>query len=1163
MKRVEEKVKDIVEVRSFAKVSDFAADPARTLASYHFTDITAALIAKWLDSIVNVRADRGAAVALAGFRGVGKSHFLAALAAIASQPELRNQITDQYVAASAERLSRRHNPVAFVRRGSQTTLLEELRMAIEPITGDGDLSNSLNDLLLKAAEKTKDMPLVLLIDTALGRESRVSRDDGAILSEIAEAAKALGIFVGLALDDDIAGADGANLAITKSHTIDYLDQEHLYKIVDSHIFSKQDRSLPLLHEIYKHYATVLPGFRWSEQRFTSLYPLHPATLEIAPLIRLYLQDFALLGFAAEAGVKILGRPANSLIGLDEVFDAVENRLRHVSDLDEAFAAFDRADHDIIGKSPVTQRLQAKLILKGLFMLSLDGQGTTADEIAAAMLIFNDEGQTGIDIPHLLNTLAEAMPEAFECVEREGSASRYCFKLGGKEDIDGFIAEAASEVTIDDIALVLLRQASEKFSDLNILGETGPVTTTCAVEWRGAIRHGDIVWNLADAEVDTGKQNSDWTMVAGFEAGSDNATIGWRLGKLTEDDLETIRRVCVLQQNTDLREQFKDKLTAVAPIQSLAIEKILQRVFLANSRLVVDGVEYPLTDEARSAHTLSQLFTIMLAPVFESRFPEHPEFSHVLGVKEAARLIGQFFASSAQKSGESQRLAATFAMPLGLVEPHEDEYVPVPADALMQLPVVRAAFDGVTISSDTVVTLDQISSRMGAAPFGLTREAQHLVLAALVAQRQLEFVTFSGNRINQRSLDLQIIWDDIAGVAKPFVEVYSSERLRDWAIRVTGNQQIKSLDKSEDRLMVIDTLTGWLTNWREAKFLEAFEALPDESLNSSIWRTAANLKKTFGALAESIDALVQNTVPLDQCLHNIADLFSDSEAEFDKKKNDLIVLRYFTQGAALRDEVSNYLALCETTADEEVEQLRLMLLDKIGPGYFTADPSVKTEIEELWRDFKAAFADHYVEKHDAVMNSRPVADKMKEVLRSDRWSAFESFSDLDWFDPHFAAGAKKLVRNLRNSECKEDVRELLATKPFCTCSFSLSRFERRQDPSSRLEIIINQGLVFFRAKLSENADKLTDAIRVLGGHNSQAAAELQKRLSAATDVSAFTGMTTAEIQLLRTAISAVVNNPDAAVDPKKTAFEKFSDLLPGEVSEWEREIDNLDIFANAD
>jgi len=399
------------------------------------------------------------------------------------------------------------------------------------------------------------------------------------------------------------------------------------------------------------------------------------------------------------------------------------------------------------------------------------------------------------------------PPRLDCRSKEPSSRVSTTRVGC---VGGGAGASAGEVSPDAFALVLLRQASEKFLDLNIT-DIGQVTTNCVVEWRGAVRHGDIVWNLSGADVEFVKGRSDWTMVAGFDAGNDGQHIGWRLGNLTEDDLETIRRVCVLQKDADLREQFKDKLAAVAPIQSLAIEKIWKRVFLAESRLIVDGTEHPLTDEARSAHTLSQLFTIMLAPVFDAQFPEHPEFSHVLGVKEAARLIGQFFASSAQRSGELQRLAATFAMPLGLVESSEDQYVPVPAESLMQLPFVRAAFDGVNISNEAVVTLDDLASRMGAAPFGLTREAQHLVLAALVAQRQLEFVTFSGNRINQRSLDLQIIWDDIAGVAKPFVEVYSSERLRDWAIRVTGNHQIKSLEKSEDRLMVIDTLTCWLTN----------------------------------------------------------------------------------------------------------------------------------------------------------------------------------------------------------------------------------------------------------------------------------------------------------------------------------------------------------------
>ena len=71
-----------------------------------------------------------------------------------------------------------------------------------------------------------------------------------------------------------------------------------------------------------------------------------------------------------------------------------------------------------------------------------------------------------------------------------------------------------------------------------------------------------------------------------------------------------------------------------------------------------------------------------------------------------------------------------------------------------------------------VMLKLVYSELKQAPHGLAREAQQLILAALVAQRQLEFVTSKGDRINRRSLDLQIIWDDIVGIAKPLDSSYS-------------------------------------------------------------------------------------------------------------------------------------------------------------------------------------------------------------------------------------------------------------------------------------------------------------------------------------------------------------------------------------------------------
>src|SRR5437762_1190460 len=80
------------------------------------------------------------------------------------------------------------------------------------------------------AASMSDTPLVVVIDTAFERENRVERDDGPLLSELSSAAKLQNIFIALALDDDIAGADGVNVSISGSFQIDYLDPEHLYKI---------------------------------------------------------------------------------------------------------------------------------------------------------------------------------------------------------------------------------------------------------------------------------------------------------------------------------------------------------------------------------------------------------------------------------------------------------------------------------------------------------------------------------------------------------------------------------------------------------------------------------------------------------------------------------------------------------------------------------------------------------------------------------------------------------------------------------------------------------------------------------------------------------------------------------------------------------------------
>jgi hypothetical protein len=180
MRSIQEKVKDIVEVRAHKSLRDFAADPAETVAGYYFTDGTAELMAKWLDRIASIQAEEGAAFALAGYRGVGKSHFVAALGALVAHPELRSRVLDPPGAAGAHRLTRRHYPVVFIRRGLHTSLFDEFAEAFkQSLELDvADFGGSVPEILKAAARKAGDLPLIILIDTAYERGSRVTRDDG-------------------------------------------------------------------------------------------------------------------------------------------------------------------------------------------------------------------------------------------------------------------------------------------------------------------------------------------------------------------------------------------------------------------------------------------------------------------------------------------------------------------------------------------------------------------------------------------------------------------------------------------------------------------------------------------------------------------------------------------------------------------------------------------------------------------------------------------------------------------------------------------------------------------------------------------------------------------------------------------------------------------------
>lgn len=1113
MNKIQEKVKDIVDVRPYRGLRDFAADARQTLEHYCFTDDTSALMAKWVNAAATVSPQNGVALALAGYRGVGKSHFLAAFGTILALSELRSKVGDGHVAAAAQGLLRRHYPLVSVRRGSQETLVDEIKEAIRNRFGpevqfSGDSPAA---ILGEGVKLAGDLPLVVVIDTAFERGSRVARNDGAVLGEAAEFAQNSNMLLCVALDDDIAGADGSNAAIVRTFKIDYLDQEHLYKVVNSHIFPKNSQKQAVIEDIYQFFCSVVPNFRWSSQRFSSLYPLHPGILEISPYVRLYVHDFALLSFAAEAGERILGRPANSLIAFDEVFDKAEPYLRKIEDLADAFKAYDKLNTEVVSKIPVIQRLQAKLILKAMLLLSLNGRGATAEDICSAMLIFDEaEPANAVNtVRGIIELFSQALPDDITTIREESSGDTlFSFRVQAKENINSALQEAAAEMNKGDVPAIIRGILQERYPDFSIpvkLDGAARASMDSVAVWRGGQRRGRIYWRENEMPEAAAKERTDdildWEVI--IDLGSDPAeipdadrsssTVVWKPDNLKNEEIDTLLKHHLLQTENDVVDRFGEHVRASIHSHRVAAERIVDRMMLQNGNLRIDGFDYNFTEEARSADTISGLISSMLEPLFETRFPLHPHFGEKLGMAEVSKIVSELYAGSRQNLEEVQHLARTFSLPLGLVRFEDGKYLPETAENLAKLPSAVEILKSAEEAENGTVSLQSIYLKLRQPPYGLVREAQHLIFAALVAERKIEFLTSKGDRISSRSLDLKIIWDDIVGIAKPLDSSVSGKRLITWAQKVTGDASISSVEKNDDVAKITESLMAWLAEWDSADLLNRMERTPDDQMNTLIWSEAARLRKTFGVVAEEIRNFIGGNSYVETVLGRISDVFHDSEDEYDRALKAMADLTCFLTAVRLRIEIASYVAACEPTGDAKLEEIRQALLACLDSAVTEPSETRNREAGYLWEQFRRGYIEVFATLHDQIMRSHDLQEKFDEILRTDIWWEFERLSEISELRGPEWASVRTIMDRFRQLDCKFDVRAALAERPACICGFCLRDARSWQELPDMFWSEITKGQAAIRSRLrddaSQTASRLEELSRSSDDGISQAAREL--------------------------------------------------------------------------
>ena len=1126
MKLSQGKIKDFVEPQAYDEVHDFAADPARALAAYCFTDATSDLLARWLDALADLPRGHGAGRALAGLRGVGKSHTLAAFAALVSQPTLRATVSDAHVATSARRLTNRRYAVVRAERGTRATLGEELATAFtkafggHPAEWAGDAAAALSRAVARAGGST----LVLVVDTAYGRASRVSRDDGAALGALAEAARGLDAFVALALDDDIAGAEGPNVALSRAFPIDYLEPEHLYQIAGSFLLKKPAGARERLHEIYLALRHTVPNFNWSEPRFAALYPVHPVVAEVASSVRLHAHSFAFLPFAAQAAQRATGRPALSLVLLDEVFDHTEKELRAAKELREAFAAYDELSANGVAQFPALQRLQVRLVLKNLFVLSLDGRGATARDLVAAMLMHGESAEqgTGVRVEEILRRLAEVAPPGSLALGGDDEETCYRFAVGSNGGFDAALAKAVKLPLSDAQAVsrLLASFARARFADYphapgakddahgppggDVNGDV-PDRFDFSVVWRGSTRAGRVFAHAGgDAPLPESSGAHEWELfVVGPGAdgsrlaqnltarraaagGEDAAPVAvvWQPAELTAEEYGLLRRLHALRNDPSLA-GFGEAARVAAKTLASRAERVWTRLYVDEGALVIDGERFRFTSAARSAPTFAAVFAEVLAPLFAARHPQHPHFAAPLCEQDVARLVEEFFSGANATDAAVQRLAEEFALPLGLAAARGNSYAHASCDEAARSPWVASLLALVESAGNQVVPVAEAQRALARPPFGLGRDALHLVSAALVACGRAELTTTAGGLITRRTLGRAVNWEEIAGVRRAADAQLGAAELTEWAQRLTERADLSQLIDPSARAAALAALSAWLEAWRADNPLARFDELPDSGLTTRAARLAAAVRATYGAAADAVESALAGGATPEDAAQQVAECFASSVEEFARASARLAELDAYIGGVARRESARDYLVMAEPTGVEEIESARRELLKLAQDPHTLFDADSRSRFELLWRAFCDRYAAHYAEAHERACGPARDRSALDALVRSSSWCEFESLARLPFADPRPWREASRLAERARGASCPVNVAELLAEQPRCACRFRLADVDEQDELISRLADLADRTRAAYRRDLARHHAHLAGALASVAAEETRA------------------------------------------------------------------------------
>ncbi|PYV08741.1 MAG: hypothetical protein DMG07_24925, partial [Acidobacteria bacterium] len=249
--------------------------------------------------------------------------------------------------------------------------------------------------LVEIAERCSTLSVGFVVVDDLSRRMAVARDGETVraeldmLKDLTETFARAGVLVAIAVDaGELEGGSPTLRALGGCCETLRLSRANLADAISS-LCARSARHDEGVGRIFEDLAAGLPGLAGEREMFLRLYPLHPRLLGVLARLPRLVPGFAPLGFARASIDAARARPAEELVTLDALFDAVLPGLRRQDAFRPALAAYDALRCAVPSRFEPPLGDPAERLLKGIALLTLcPSESASVRALAEALLVFD-------------------------------------------------------------------------------------------------------------------------------------------------------------------------------------------------------------------------------------------------------------------------------------------------------------------------------------------------------------------------------------------------------------------------------------------------------------------------------------------------------------------------------------------------------------------------------------------------------------------------------------------------------------------------------------------------------------------------------------------------------------------------------------------------------